>query len=64
MGSLFSKPKTVKSPLIASPGAVPVVSPGVEEEAMKKMRKRYGFEKTILTGQLVPVSTGKKTTLG
>ena len=64
MGQLFAKPKKFTPAVIPSPGAVPVVSPGVEEEAMKKMRKRYGFEKTILTGQLVPVSTGKKTTLG
>ena len=62
MGGLFSKPKT-KLPALPSTPAVPVVSPEVEEETIKRMKKRYGFEKTILTGELIP-ATGKKTVLG
>ena len=64
MGGLFSKPKTVKAPPVPPPPAVPVVSDEAEEFEAAEIRKRSGFRKTFLTGNLTPRSTGKKKLLG
>jgi hypothetical protein len=64
MGGLFSKQKKVKATPVPAPVPSPEVSEETGEEAMKKALKRGGRGKTILTGNLVPMSTGKKTTLG
>ena len=66
MSGLFSKPKEVNipKPKEAAPVAVPVVSPETEDEAIKKARRKKGFEKQFFTGALEPESTGRKTTFG
>jgi len=70
VGSLFSRPKKPSlppvpiMPAIPPPPPTPVPSPEVEDEAAKKARRRSGFAKTILTGDLEPVQTGKKKLLG
>jgi len=40
------------------------VSPETEEQAMKRVRKRSGFETTFLTGIINRGNTRKKTVLG
>lgn len=59
MGSLFSKPKSVKPPAVK-----PVAPPAVEtaDQAGEAVRKRRpsGRETTFLTGDLVPVNEFKK----
>ena len=64
MSGLFSKPKTVKAPSVPAPIPLPEVSEETGEEAMRKAVKRSGRNKTIITGNLVPKSTGRKTVLG
>ena len=64
MSGLFQKPKTVKAPPVPEPAPVPVVSDEADEFTANEMRKRSGINKTFLTGNLSPKSTGKKTTLG
>jgi len=64
MGSLFSKPKSAKPPRVAPAQAIPSVDPIVEDDTMSRARKRSGFRKTILTGNLSPEDTGKKKLLG
>jgi len=63
MGGMFSKPKAVKPPPPAAPAAVPGEAPEAGETAIRRARRRRGFQKTMLTGGLSP-TTGKKTTLG
>lgn len=55
MGSMFSKPK--KSDPIPKPDPLPVLEEETGEE-VKKLKKRKGRLDTILTGDLVPPSTG------
>jgi hypothetical protein len=63
MGGLFSKPKPAPKPIVPPPAPLPEVPEEAGEEAIKKARRRSGFQKTILTGSLTPES-GKKTVLG
>lgn len=60
----MGRPKKVKLPPVPAPAPIPDVSEEAPEEAMKKARRRRGFERTIITGSLAPSPTGKKTTLG
>lgn len=61
MGRIFGgKPKKVAQPALPSPQAIPEVEPAAEEGAMKRYRRRKGFEKQIITGELVPESEKKK----
>ena len=64
MGNLFSKPKSAKPPRIPPAQAIPSVDAVVEDDTMSRARKRSGFRKTILTGDLSPEGTGKKKLLG
>ena len=65
MGSIFGgKPKKVTPPPVPDPAPIPEVSEEVSDEAMRKAVRRSGRRKTIITGNLVPMSTGKKTTYG
>jgi len=64
MGSLFSKPKSPKPPPIRPAPALPTVDENFEGEMDSKIRRRSGFSKTILTGNLSPEDTGKKKLLG
>ena len=61
----MSKPKSIKPPPPPAPVAT-VVEPtvDVEDEAKKRARRQTGYSKTILTGGLSPMSTGKNTVLG
>ena len=61
---LFSKPKAVQAPPVPAPVPIPEVGDEVGDEAMRRAVKRSGRRKTIITGSLVPMSTGKKTVLG
>lgn len=61
MGSIFSKPKTVKPPTPSPPLAVPEVGGEVADRARRKQPR--GRRATFLTGELVP-DTGKKKVLG
>jgi hypothetical protein len=54
----------VKAPPIPAPQAIPEVQEATADEAMKKVRRASGFQKTILTGKLVPKQTGKNALLG
>lgn len=61
MGALFSKPKLPSPP--PPPPLVPTVTQS-GEKAVKTTRRRSGYEKTLLTGSLVPEPTDKKPFLG
>jgi hypothetical protein len=63
MGSLFSKPKTVKPPPVPIPEPPPEI---ISEEAEEKVRRRRGRGRaaTIITGSLEPENVRKKTLLG
>ncbi len=64
MGSVFKKPKKVAPPPPPPPPEpIPEVAPETEEAAVKKVRRRKGFAKTIITGALEPTAK-KKTVLG
>lgn len=54
------KPKTPKMP---DPIATPDQLPEVEDEAMRKVRRRRGYSSTVLTGALAP-KPQKSTVLG
>lgn len=71
MGGLFSKPKKPKlPPAPAPPPPPPEPEPAPEkivetgEGEIKKARRRSGYQRTIITGALVPTGTGKKSVLG
>jgi len=59
----MGKPKTPKPPPPPAPVAAVDVSKAPEDEAIKAKRRKSGYQKTVLTGNLAP-NTGKKTTLG
>lgn len=64
MGSVFKKPKKVAPPPPPPPPEpIPEVAPETEGAVIKKLRRRKGFAKTIITGALEPVAK-KKTVLG
>ena len=63
MGSMFGK--APKPPPVPPPVPIPTVSPDTEDVALRKQRKMRGFQRTIVTGDLVPSRTpGTKTVLG
>jgi hypothetical protein len=53
----------IKPPRVPSPAAIPEAGEEVGEQKIKALRRKSGFEKTMLTGALSP-STGRRTTLG
>jgi hypothetical protein len=62
----MGSPPKVKPPPIPSPQATPSTASDsslAADEAIKKQRRKSGFEKTLLTGTLGATGTGK-TTLG
>lgn len=67
MGFLFGKkPEPVRPappPPLPEPPPIAEVE-GAGEAAKKRVRRRRGFEKTILTGALAPEERGKKSVLG
>lgn len=63
MSFLFSTPKT-KTQAVPPPPAIPEVDTNASDFAAKKARRRSGFEKTLITGDLTPMPTGKKRLLG
>jgi len=63
MGAIFSKPKAPAPPKLPPAPALPSVDPIVEDDTMARARRRSGFRKTILTGDVTPGS-GKKKLLG
>ena len=63
MGGLFSKPKAPPLPDVPPPPALPDDTDEAGDAAARRLRRRSGFQKTILTGSLTP-ETGKKNLLG
>lgn len=63
MASLFSKPKSPTLPPVPPPPPVPVIEDDTADDAARAAKRRSGFKKTIITGDLEP-NTGKKTLLG
>ena len=57
----MGRPK-LKLPPIPAPVALPTVDEGVEDEAIEKVRRRSGFERTLSTGALA--RKRKKSILG
>jgi len=66
MNRRFKGGGSAKMPAVQPTPAVPVAvqTDVVEDEAMKKVRRRSGYEKTIITGDLESSNSGKLTTLG
>lgn len=56
--------KGAKAPRVPEPPAILIVGEEPKDLTMMRMKRRSGYQKTILTGDLVPESTGKKTELG
>ena len=54
----------IKTPPVPAPPAIPVLDEQAGNRLAKKTKQKSGYQKTILTGDLVPELTGKKTTLG
>jgi hypothetical protein len=59
----MSKPKSVKPPPPPPPQAIPEVGPETKEFEMRRQRRKSGYARTVITGNLAP-ETGKKTVLG
>ena len=59
----MGQPK-LKTPKVPPPMAIPEVGVETEEEAMKRVRRRSGYEKTLTMGNLAPKQTGKLPRLG
>ena len=57
----MGRPK-LKLPPVPSPIALPTVDKSVGEEEMKDVRRRSGYERTLVTGALTPKK--KKTIIG
>lgn len=63
MSGLFPKPKTVKAPEVPPPAPIPEVGEETGDLERKKQFRR-GRSQTFITGELEPMTTGKKTLLG
>ena len=63
-GLLGGNQKAVQPPPVPEPPPVPITPPESGEEEAKKQRRKSGFSKTFLTGNLTPKSTGLSRTLG
>lgn len=66
MAGLFTRPKVVTPPPLPpapAPPAISEVGPEAGEAEMRRVRRRRGFARTIVTGALEP-PTRKKTVLG
>ena len=59
----MSRPKAVKAPPPPAPQAVIETGPETSEAEIKRQKRKSGFAKTVITGNLAP-TTGKKTVLG
>ncbi len=55
LGGLFSKPKVPDPPKIEAPPPIPELDTGA---AAKTQRKKTGLGATLITGDLVPQTTG------
>ena len=65
MSFLFSKPKRAPPPPpVPPPPPIPEVGPETEDFAARLARRRAGFRRTIVTGALEPMPTGRKRLLG
>lgn len=62
MGGLT--PKTVKAPPVPEPEPIPEIDEEVSDVEKKRALRRRGRRQTIITGELEPVTTGKKRLLG
>lgn len=62
--ALSSQPKAVKPPAPPPIAPTPTVSPAAADYGASLARRRKGYESTLLTGALEPMSSGKRTTLG
>jgi hypothetical protein len=63
MAGLFSRPKKaspVPMPKVADPPPLPQVGPEPSEYAMRNLKKKSGFRKSILTGSVEPEMQKKK----
>ena len=59
----MGKPKKIKPPAPPAPAPTVMEAEPAADDAVKKQRRRSGFQQTLLTGALTP-ATGKKTVLG
>ena len=64
MTFLFGGHKSPKAPAVPPPPPTPDVGPQVEDQAGLAAKRRAGYQKTILAGNLEPADTGKKRLLG
>jgi len=64
MGGLFAKPKAPALPPVIPPPALEVTGDDAALSAASAAKKRAGFAKTIITGDLDSLATGKKKLLG
>jgi len=64
MGGLFSKPKSPKVPPVPPPQPIPQKGEEVGDYAQRAARKRAGFQRTIMTGNLEPIPGQGKRLLG
>ena len=63
MGGLFSKPKSVKAPVVQADQPPAIEETGAGDAEKKRLRRRSSRKDTFLTGELTP-DTGKKKVLG
>ena len=61
---MYGKAQVYTPPAVSDPAPLPAVASEVGDEAMRTAAKRVGRSKTIITGDLAPMSKGKKTLLG
>jgi hypothetical protein len=64
MNFLFGHVSSPKVPKVSPPPALPQTQGDMSDLAMQLAKKRSGFEKTIVAGNLQPAPTGKKRLLG
>lgn len=64
MGSLIGGGKKIKAPTAKKVEPLPKITSEAEDDALQKASGGGGFESTILTGNLIPKKTGKRTKLG
>ena len=64
MGGIFGGGRRVTPPTVQRVSPPPTVSQESSDWAMRRAQSTSGFQQTILTGDLRPRSTGRRTVLG
>jgi hypothetical protein len=64
LNKMYGEPSVYTPPAVPEPVAIPTVPTETGESEYKRQMRKSGRAKTVITGDLEPLTKGKKTLLG